>query len=69
MEGKDQEQKAQPKAAPKSFVVRYPANQGDPLTVTADSFKADEQGVVTFTTGGATTAVVRGNWTAITQNP
>jgi hypothetical protein len=58
-----------PKApAPKSYVVRYQANQGDPLTLTADSFKVDGD-VITFTTGGQPTAVVRGAWNAVTQNP
>ena len=54
--------------APKTYVVRYQANQGDPLNISADSFKVDED-VITFTTGGTTTAVVRGAWVAVTQNP
>jgi hypothetical protein len=51
-----------------TYIVRFPADQPAPLTVQADSFEA-EADAVTFTTDGNVSAVVRGSWVSVVQQP
>jgi len=51
-----------------TYTVKFPGDQPPPLKVQADSFEI-EADAVTFTTDGAISAVVKGNWIAVTQDP
>ena len=51
-----------------TYTVKFPGDSPPPLNIQADGFEA-EADTLTFMTDGAVSAVVRGTWVAVVQQP